>query len=117
MHTKTPWEMGRNVVGSASFRSSTESPALVMSSTRLAGFAAHAATTICVAPSSRMAFSGVPIKPLNRSSTLKMNKPNAMAKLTCFPDSSWTRHNANKHRVSALLIDRQKMPRESSVML
>ena len=88
MHTKTPWNTGRNAVGSASFKSSTESPALVMSSTRLAGFMAHTATMICTAPSSRMAFSGVPITPLKRSSTLKMNKPNAMAKLTCFPDSS-----------------------------
>ena len=75
-------------MGSASFKSSIESPALVMSSTRLAGFVAHTATMICAAPSSRMAFSGVPITPLKRSSTLKMNKPNAMAKLTCFPDSS-----------------------------
>ncbi len=43
MHTKTPWNIGKNAAGSASFRSSTESPAQVMLSTRPAPRAAQSA--------------------------------------------------------------------------
>ena len=117
MHTNTPWNIGKNAVGSVSFKSSTESPARVMLSTRAAGFAAHRATATWMAPMAIVAFKGVPNTALNRSSTLKMNRPSAMAKPTCLFDSSCTRHSANRQSVRARPMERAKMPRDPSATL
>ena len=86
VHTNTPWNIGKNAAGSVSFRSSTESPAPMMLSTRPAPRAAQSATPTWTAVIKTIATKGVPAALLPRSSTLAMNSPSATAKLTCLLD-------------------------------
>ncbi len=116
MHTNTPWNIGKNAAGSASFRSSTESPAQVMLSTRPAPRAAQSAKPTWITAIRIVANRGVPTADFPRSSTLAMNSPSAMAKLTCLLDFSWTRRKENKQMARALPTERPKMPSETNAM-